>query len=109
MTVNPVSGHTLVHHPRLAWWAVGTAIAAATMIAIGLTVLGMVGFTADDEDFDNWKGAVVTIGLFGGVLVSAVAFVLGVVEKLRHDHWALLWLPLLFGPLFILTMPLWFE
>ena len=108
-TMAPVSGHTPVHHPRLAWWAVGTAITAVVMIALGLTVMGLVGFNADDEDFDNWKGAVVTIGLFGGVVVSVVAFVLAVVEKVRHDRWALLWLPLLFGPLFIITMPLWFE
>jgi hypothetical protein len=98
-----------VHHPGLAWWAVGTAITAVVMIALGLTVLGRVGFNANDEDFDNWKGAVVTIGLFGGVGVSVVAFALAVVEKVRHDRWALLWLPLLFGPLFIITMPLWFE
>lgn len=98
-----------VHHPRLAWWAVGTAVVGVVMIAVGMTVLGAVGFEADDEDFDNWKGVVVTTGLFGGVLVSMVAFGLAVVEKLRHDRWALLWLPLLFGPLFIVTMPLWFE
>lgn len=109
VTVAPVSGHTPVHHPRLAWWAVGAATTAAIMIALGLTVLGLVGFSADDEDFDNWKGTVVTVGLFGGVLVSVVAFVLAVVDRVRHDRWALLWFPLLFGPLFIITMPLWFE
>ena len=108
-TVDPVSGHTPVHHPRLAWWAVGTAITSAIMIALGLTVLGLVGFSAGDEDFDNWKGTIVTVGLFGGVLVSVVAFVLAVVERMQHDRWALLWLPLLFGPLFIITMPRWFE
>lgn len=109
MTVTPVPGHTPVRHPRLAWAAVGTVVAAAVMIAVGLTVLGVVGFSADDEDFDSWKGTVVTIGLFGGVVVSVVAFVLAVVEKVRHDRWVLLWLPLLFAPLFILTLPLWFE
>jgi hypothetical protein len=79
------------------------------MYAIGLTVLGIVGFSANDEEFDNWKGVVVTIGLFGGMLTSVGAFVLAVVEKLRHDRWPLLWLPLLFGPVIIISFPFWFE
>lgn len=109
MTVAPVSGHTGTGHPRLAWLAVGTAAVGAVMVATGLTTLGLVGFSADDEAFDNWKGTVVGVGLFGGTLVALAASVLAVVEKIRHDHWALLWFPLLFGPAVVVSFPFWFE
>lgn len=109
MTVSRVPAHPGLHHPRLAWWAVGTAAAAAVMYAVGLSVLGIVGFDANDSDLDGWKGIVVTIGLFGGMVTSLGAFVLAVVEKVRHDRWALLWLPLLFGPAIIVSFPFWFE
>jgi hypothetical protein len=98
-----------MQHARLDWAAVGTATLAVVMVAAGLITLAIVGFNADDEDYANWKGVVVGIGLFGGVLVSLGACVLAVVAKVLHEHWVWLWFPLLFGPLFILAMPLWFE
>jgi hypothetical protein len=109
MTVTPVSGRTRVRHLRLSGWAVVTAAVAAVLVAVGLTTLGIVGFDADDEDFDNWKGVVVSIGLFGGVVVSVTAFALAVVAKVRHERWVLLWFPLLFAPVLIFSFPLWFE
>ncbi|MGH8894276.1 MAG: hypothetical protein ACRDWY_13385 [Actinomycetes bacterium] len=83
--------------------------AAAVMYAVGLSVLGTVGFEANDEDFDTWQKVVVTGGLFGGIATSAAAFVLAVVEKFRHDRWLLLWIPLLLGPAIIISFPFWFE
>jgi len=109
MTVAPLAGSTLLHHPRLDRAAVGMAAAAVVMIGVGMTALGIVGFNADDEAFDNWKGVVVMVGLFGGVIVSIGAFVLSVAAKLLHERWVWLWFPLLFAPAFILSMPLWFE
>lgn len=97
------------HHPRLAWAAVATAAGSAVLFAIGLAVLAKVGFTANDEDFSTWQVVVVSTGLFGGMAASAIAFVLAVVEKVRHDRWALLWLPLLLGPVLIVSFPFWFE
>lgn len=81
---------------------------AAVMYAVGLTVLGLVGFDAGDADFDVWQLVVMTIGLFGGVLVAMAAFVTAVVAKVRHEGWASLWLPLLFGPALIVSTMLWF-
>jgi hypothetical protein len=109
MTVVPISGHTKRHHRRLDWAAVGTATLALVMVAAALITLAGVGFNADDEAFDNWKGVVVGVGLFGGVLVSIGACALAVVATVMHERWAWLWFPLLFGPAFILAMPLWFD
>ncbi|HEX2892638.1 MAG TPA: hypothetical protein VHO29_01375 [Marmoricola sp.] len=108
MTVAPLPTHAL-HHPRLDWSAVGMATLALVMVSTGMITLGIVGFGADDEAFDNWKGVVVGIGLFGGVLVALAACVLAVVARVLREHWRWLWFPLLFGPVFVLTMPLWFE
>ena len=109
MTVAPVSGHTPLHHPRLDWAAVGTAVLAAVMLAVGMVTLGIVGFGADDEDFDNWKGVVVAVGLVGGILVGLAASVMALAAKLLHEHWAWLWFALLLAPVFVLAMPFWFE
>lgn len=97
------------HHPRLAWAAVATAAGSAVLFAIGLAVLAKVGFTANDDDFSTWQLVVVSTGLFGGMAASAIAFVLAVVERVRHDRWAVLWLPLLLGPVLIVSFPFWFE
>jgi hypothetical protein len=109
MTTAQVSGHGTLHHPRLDRAAVGLAALGLVMVAAALTTLAIVGFGADDEDYEGWKGVVVMVGLFGGSLVSLGASALAVVAKLMHEHWAWLWFPLLFGPLFVLAMPLWFE
>lgn len=44
------------------------------MVAVGMTVLGIVGFNADDEDFANWKGDVVATGPFGPLFLIALPF-----------------------------------
>jgi hypothetical protein len=98
-----------MRHPGLDRTAVGMAAAAVVMIAVGMTTLGIVGFQADDEDFQNWKGVVVAVGLVGGAAVAVGGFGLAVVAKVLREHWAWLWLPLLVAPLFLLSMPLWFE
>lgn len=108
MTITRDSGRT-TEPRRLAGWAVNTAVVAAVMFAVGLTVLAIVGFEADDEAFAHGKAAVVSIGLFGGVLISVVAFVLAVVAKVRHERRALLWFPLLLGPVLIFSFPFWFD
>lgn len=109
MTVTRDSGSTVVQHRPLAGLAVRLAVVAAVMYAVGLTVLGLVGFDAGDEDFETWQLVVMPIGLFAGVLVSTAAFVTAVVAKVRHERWAWLWLPLLVGPALIIATMMWFE
>ena len=98
-----------MQHRPLAGLAVRLAVVAGVMYAVGLTVLGLVGFDAVDEDFEVWQLVVMTIGLFGGVLVSMAAFVTAVVAKVRQERWASLWLPLLLGPALIVSTMMWFE
>jgi hypothetical protein len=43
---------------------------------------------------DTWLGALLFITPAVGVLGSLAAFVLAFVAKVRHEHWAWLWLPL---------------
>lgn len=105
-TIN--SGHLRFHHRPLGGWAIGLGVVAGAMIAIGVTTLGIVGFDAGDEEFTGLTIALVSGGMWGGAALSLVAFVMAVVAKLRHESSALLWLPLLLGPVFILTLPLWF-
>ena len=108
MTVTRDSVPTAVPHRPLAGHAIRLTVVAAVMYAVGLRVLGLVGFDAGDEDFEVWQLVVMTIGLFGGVLVSMAAFVTAVVAKVRHERRASLWLPLLFGPALIVSTMMWF-
>jgi hypothetical protein len=43
---------------------------------------------------DNWVGFLGAVSLLGGLLASLAAFALAVVAKVKHERWALLWLPL---------------
>ena len=109
MTVAPAHRRTGMRHVGLDRVAVGTAAVAVVLVATGMTALGIIGFDASDEDFAGWRGVVVGVGVLGGALVSLTAFALAVVAKLLHEHWVWLWLPLLFGPVYVLSFPLWFE
>lgn len=85
MTANPLSRQNLGHTP-LAWGAVGLACAAAVLVALGVGGLGGGG---------------------AGAVLSLAAFVTAVVAKVRHERWALLWLPLLLLPVLLVSLPFW--
>jgi hypothetical protein len=109
MTVTHDPGSRAVQDRPLAGLAIRLTAVAAVLYAVGLAVLALVGFDAGDEDFAAWQAAVVTVGLFGGVLVAIAAFVAAAVGKVRHERRASLWLPLLFGPALIIATVMWFE
>ncbi len=73
-------------HTRVAQLAVGLAAAAIVLVALALAGLGGGG---------------------AGGLLSLAAFALAVVAKVKHERWALLWLPLLLFPALILSAPFW--
>lgn len=77
---SPVSGHPLARG------AVGLATAAAVLVALGVAGFGGAG---------------------AGVLASLAAFVMAVVAKVKHERWALLWLPLLLFPVLVVLSPFW--
>ena len=101
MTVGPVSGQTPIStgpahmHTRVAQWAVGLAEAGAALAAIAIAGYGVayvMGGSSAVED--NWVAILVVTSFFSGCLASAIAFVLAVTAKVKHERWALLWLPL---------------
>jgi hypothetical protein len=53
------------------------------------------------------------VSLLGGLLASLAAFALAVVAKVKHERWALLWLPLSVLPALlafvVLGEALWWE
>lgn len=105
MTVGPVSGMPAsagpahVHTP-LARWAVALAAVAAVMITVALVVFGFVG-----------EGLGVLFS--GGVMASFAAFAMGVVAMIKHERWAMLFIPLTVFPAALAVLVLgemfWWE
>lgn len=120
MTVGPVSGNAPISagpahpHTRLTRWAVGLAAAAASAIVAALALFGVaVAIGGSEATEDNWVGFLDATLLYGGLLASLTAFALAVVAKVKHEPWALLWLPLSVFPALIAFLVLgetfWWE
>lgn len=120
MAVNPVPGRAPISAPpahaptRLAGWAVRLAAAVVVAIAVSYAILAVayaVGGSRATED--NWVGFLAAVSLLGGLLASLAAFALAVVAKLKHEWWALLWLPLSVFPallaVVVLAEAFWLE
>ena len=120
MTVAPVPGGVPISvgpaptHGPPSRWAVGLAAAAALAIATSLVTFALayaVGGSGATED--NWVGLLVMVSLLGGLLASFAAFALAVVAKVKHERWALLWLPLSVFPALLAFLALgeafWWE
>ena len=120
MTVAPVPGHAPISvgpapaHSRLVRWAVGLEAAVAAAIATSLVTFAVayaIGGSGATED--NWVGWLVAVLLLGGLLASLAAFALAIVAKVKHERWALLWLPLSVFPALLAFLVLgeafWWE
>jgi hypothetical protein len=120
MTVAPVPGHvpapTGHHHPdgRLAVWAfrLAAVFGAASVASIAVVVIAYaLGVESSVED--TLLGAFLAITALVGCLGSLVGFLAAVVAKIRHERWALLWLPLSVFPallaFLVLGEALWWE
>ncbi len=110
----PISEGPAHAHSRLARWAVGLAAAVAVVIAIAYAVFGVayaIGGSSAIED--TWVGYLAGVSLLGGLLGSLAAFALAAVAKVKHERWALQWLPLSLFPallaLVVLVELLWME
>jgi hypothetical protein len=120
MTARPAAGGASVRlrrsvaPTRLARWAVRiSAVVAAALVvsfAIFAVAYGIGGWGAID---DTWVGFVVAVSLLGGLLASLVAFTLAVTSKVKHERWAMLWLPLSLFPAILAFLVLgelfWWE
>lgn len=120
MTVASVPGHgptsvgSASAHSRLARWAAGVAAAVVVAIATSLVIFALayaIGGSGATED--NWVGFLAAVSLLGGSLASFAAFALAVVAKVKHERWALLWLPLSVFPALLAFLVLgeafWWE
>ena len=105
MTAHPVSGRASVPagrdsvHTRLTRWGFGIAAAVAITILVSGAIFAVayaVGGPGATED--NWVGLIAAVSLLGGLVASLAAFALALAAKIKHEQWALLWLPLLLFP-----------
>jgi hypothetical protein len=101
-------------HSRLARWAVGVAAAVAGAILVSAAIFAMayvIGGPGATED--NWVGLLGVVSLLGGLVASLAAFALALAAKIKHEQWALLWLPLLLFPALLAFLVLgelfWWE
>ena len=120
MTVSPVTGHAPTSvspaqvHGRIARWAVRLAAAATVAIVTSLAIFAVAYVIGgSDATEDNWVGFLSMVLLIGGLPTSLAAFGLGVVAKVRHERWTLLWLPLAVFPTLLAFLVLgeafWWE
>ena len=120
MTVAHVPGHAPISvgpahsHSPLARWAVRLAAAVVVAIAASSAIFAVayaIGGSGATED--NWVAWLVAVLLLGGLLASCAAFALAVVAKVKHERWALLWLPLSVFPALLAFLVLgeafWWE
>ena len=100
MTTHPVPGRASMPpdrdrvHTRLARWGVGIAAAVAVAILVSAAIFAVayaVGGSGAIED--NWVGFLGAVSLLGGLVAALAAFALALAAKIRHEQWALLWLP----------------
>jgi hypothetical protein len=82
----------------------------ASALAIFALASAIGGSGATD---DNWVGYLVGVLLAGGLVGSLVAFATAISALVKHERWALLWLPLLLFPAILAFLALgeafWWE
>jgi hypothetical protein len=67
----------------------------------------------EDAVSDTFVGYLAGFAVIGGLLTALAAFVMAIVAKVKHERWALLWLPLSVFPtllaIVVLVEALWME
>jgi hypothetical protein len=81
---------------------------------VSYAILGVAYAVGGSEAIsDNWVGMLAAVALLGGLLASLVAFSMAVLARVKHEQWALLWLPLSLFPgllvVVVLAETLWIE
>ncbi|OHA53176.1 MAG: hypothetical protein A2991_02100 [Candidatus Terrybacteria bacterium RIFCSPLOWO2_01_FULL_58_14] len=110
----PISVRPVHAHGRLARWAVGLAAVVVVAIAASFAIFAVayaIGGSGAIED--NLVGFLGMVSLLGGLLAALAAFALAVIARVRHERWALLWLPLSVFPILLAFLVLgeifWWE
>jgi len=109
VSTDPARGHAL-----MARLAVGLAAVVAVVVAVSYAIFAVAYAVGGDAAIsDSWVGALGAFAMLGGLAASLVAFVLAVVAKVKHERWALLWLPLSLFPallaVVVLAETFWME
>lgn len=102
MSVAPASANVPVpagpggYHSCAAKWSVGLSAACGLVMATAVTIVAILyAMGSEGAIEDTWAGFLLgTAVILPGLLGTLVAFVLAVVARVRHERWALLWLPL---------------
>ena len=99
---------------QLARRAVGLAELVAVAVAVSYSILGVARAVGGSGAIsDNWVGMLGAVALLGGLLASLAAFAMAVAARVKHEQWALLWLPLSLFPgllvIVVLAETLWIE
>jgi hypothetical protein len=95
-------------------WAVGLALAAAAVFTLSHAIFGMTWLIAgEDAVSDTAVGYLAGFSLLGGLVVSAIAFLLALVARAKQPQPGLLWFPIAWFPSLVLVVVLvevlWFE
>jgi hypothetical protein len=120
MTARPAAGgasipqHRSPAPARLARWAVRiapvVAVALVVSFAIFAVAYGVGGWGAID---DTWVGLVVAVSLLGGLLARWSPSRSLSLPRVKHEPWAMLWLPLSLFPAILAFLMLgelfWWE
>jgi hypothetical protein len=101
-------------HARLALWGVGIATAVAIAVLVSAAIFAVAyAVRGPGATEDNWVGLLVAVSLLGGLVASLAAFAVALAAKIKHEWWALLWLPLLLFPALLAFLVLgelfWWE
>jgi hypothetical protein len=88
-------------------------VAAAVLVVSYTIVFVALAVGGDAAISDTFIGYQAAVALLGGLAASLVAFLLGVVAKVRHEVRSFLWLPLALFPvlltLVVLAEAFWIE
>ena len=108
MTAHPVPSPPSVPvgrepgHTRSARWAVGIAAAVAVVILVSAAIFAVAYAVGARRHRGQRVGFLGAVSLLGGMVASLTALALALAAKIKHERWALLWLPLsLFPALFV--------
>lgn len=92
-------------HTLMARWAVGLAeLAIGVLVAVGV-LLGVAGLTGGaDAIEDTWVGMLGVAGIYASLVTAALAWLLAIGVRIKHEAWTWLWLPLATLPTMVVLL-----
>ncbi|MFN8190795.1 MAG: hypothetical protein U0R78_10235 [Nocardioidaceae bacterium] len=92
-------------HTQMARWAVGLAELAIGVVVAAGVLLGVAWLVGGaDAIEDTWVGMLSVAALYGSLLSAALAWLLAVGVRIKHEAWTWLWLPLATLPALVVLL-----